>query len=129
MARGRQRAADAAVAIAGGEDRAITYAAGVRSVSPVPPRCAPLELRGRVLDNVHPGVMAIVNRTPDSFYDANRFHDLDAALAAMDDALSQGADIIDVGGARAEPHHAHPDVALVGGNVEPLQSAEGQHQS
>ena len=45
--------------------------------------------------------MAIVNRTPDSFYAGNRHSDLDDALTALDTAVSEGADIIDVGGVRA----------------------------
>lgn len=45
--------------------------------------------------------MAIVNRTPDSFYVANRHHDLDDALRRLDEALAEGADVIDVGGVRA----------------------------
>ncbi len=45
--------------------------------------------------------MAIINRTPDSFYSGNRFTDLDAAMGALDQALADGADIIDVGGVRA----------------------------
>lgn len=69
--------------------------------TPALSRTAPLVLRGRVLDNAHPGVMAIVNRTPDSFYGGNRFADLDAALAAVDAAVLAGADIVDVGGVRA----------------------------
>lgn len=46
-------------------------------------------------------VMAIVNRTPDSFYDKGATFALDAALARVDKAVSEGADIIDVGGVRA----------------------------
>ncbi len=45
--------------------------------------------------------MAIVNRTPDSFFSGNRHADLGSALAALDAALEQGADIVDVGGVRA----------------------------
>jgi dihydropteroate synthase len=45
--------------------------------------------------------MAIINRTPDSFHDAGATYALDAALGAADQALSQGADIIDIGGVKA----------------------------
>jgi dihydropteroate synthase len=48
-------------------------------------------------------VMAIVNRTPDSFYDRGATFPLDAALAAVDRALAQGADWLDVGGVKAGP--------------------------
>jgi dihydropteroate synthase len=46
-------------------------------------------------------VMAIVNRTPDSFYDQGATFALDAALARVDKAVSEGADIVDVGGVKA----------------------------
>jgi dihydropteroate synthase len=46
-------------------------------------------------------VMAIVNRTPDSFYDGGRNVALDAALAAVDRAVADGADVVDIGGVRA----------------------------
>lgn len=45
--------------------------------------------------------MAIVNRTPDSFYAGSRHADLDDALRALETAVAEGADIIDVGGVRA----------------------------
>jgi dihydropteroate synthase len=62
---------------------------------------APLVLRGRRFDAAHPAVMAIVNRTPDSFFAGNRHADLGSALDALDAAVEQGADIVDVGGVRA----------------------------
>jgi dihydropteroate synthase len=45
--------------------------------------------------------MAVVNRTPDSFYAAARAADTDAALAAVGAAVAQGADLVDIGGVRA----------------------------
>jgi dihydropteroate synthase len=48
-------------------------------------------------------VMAIVNRTPDSFYDRGRTDALDAAVAAAHRAIAEGADWIDVGGAKFAP--------------------------
>ncbi|GAA1288149.1 dihydropteroate synthase [Pseudonocardia aurantiaca] len=48
-------------------------------------------------------VMAIVNRTPDSFYDRGAtFADSDA-MARVDAAIADGADIIDIGGVKAGP--------------------------
>jgi len=46
-------------------------------------------------------VMAIVNRTPDSFYASGRSVDVADALDAVARAVDGGADIIDVGGVRA----------------------------
>jgi dihydropteroate synthase len=48
-------------------------------------------------------VMAIVNRTPDSFYDGGRTYALDAAVAAAETALAEGADWLDFGGVKAAP--------------------------
>jgi dihydropteroate synthase len=48
-------------------------------------------------------VMAIVNRTPDSFYDRGRTDALDAAVAAAERAIADGADWIDIGGAKFAP--------------------------
>lgn len=47
--------------------------------------------------------MAIVNRTPDSFYDQGATFTLDAAMAAAGRALADGADWLDVGGVKAGP--------------------------
>lgn len=53
-------------------------------------------------------VMAIVNRTPDSFYDRGRTDALDAAVAAGRRAIAEGADWIDIGGAKFAPGPAVP---------------------
>ena len=45
--------------------------------------------------------MAIVNRTPDSFFAGNRHAQLDSAKRALEEALALGADLVDVGGVRA----------------------------
>nr|WP_243738184.1 dihydropteroate synthase [Cellulomonas shaoxiangyii] len=66
----------------------------------VPAGAAPLRLRGRTFGPEHPVVMAVVNRTPDSFYAAAR-HDADGIDAAVDRAVAEGADVLDVGGVRA----------------------------
>lgn len=64
------------------------------------PKPAALILRGRRFDASHPAVMAVVNRTPDSFYSPAR-HTLDDALRRLDEVAEHGADIVDVGGVRA----------------------------
>ncbi|MDY7087594.1 MAG: dihydropteroate synthase [Actinomycetota bacterium] len=48
-------------------------------------------------------VMAIVNRTPDSFHDQGSTYALEKALAAVDAAAGAGADWIDVGGVPFAP--------------------------
>lgn len=47
--------------------------------------------------------MAIVNRTPDSFYDSGRTFADDSAMAAVDAAVAAGAAIVDIGGVKAGP--------------------------
>ena len=69
--------------------------------SPVPPGARPLRLRGREITAAAPGVMAIVNRTSDSFWGGNRHADLASAMSALHAAVEHGADIVDVGGVRA----------------------------
>ncbi|MEY2566832.1 MAG: dihydropteroate synthase [Actinomycetota bacterium] len=48
-------------------------------------------------------VMAILNRTPDSFYDKGEFFALDATLRLAEQHVADGADILDVGGVKAGP--------------------------
>jgi dihydropteroate synthase len=47
--------------------------------------------------------MAIVNRTPDSFYDQGATFAAEAAMAAVARAVEEGAEIIDIGGVKAGP--------------------------
>nr|WP_052358799.1 dihydropteroate synthase [Terrabacter tumescens] len=65
------------------------------------PSASPLVLRGKRFDAASPAVMAIVNRTRDSFFSGNRHADLESAKAAFVDAVELGADLVDVGGVRA----------------------------
>ena len=48
-------------------------------------------------------VMAIVNRTPDSFYDQGATFALDASVLAAQKAIADGADWVDIGGAKFAP--------------------------
>lgn len=43
-------------------------------------------------------VMAVINRTPDSFYDRGRTYEIDAAVSSAVRAAEQGADWVDIGG-------------------------------
>ena len=58
-------------------------------------------LRGRPLPTDRAAVMAIVNRTPDSFFDAGATYADGAALDAVQRAVDEGADIVDIGGVKA----------------------------
>jgi len=57
--------------------------------------------RGRPLRTDRAAVMAIVNRTPDSFFDGGVTFDDGAAMAAVDRAVADGADLVDIGGVKA----------------------------
>ncbi len=67
-------------------------------MDPVPTRGVPLVLRGRVLAPDRAAVMAVVNRTPDSFH---THHDDAGARQAVAQAVAEGADLVDIGGVRA----------------------------
>lgn len=50
-----------------------------------------------------PQVMAILNVTPDSFSDGGKFASFDKALTQVEQMISDGADIIDIGGESTRP--------------------------
>ncbi len=50
-----------------------------------------------------PLLMGILNVTPDSFYDGNRYNSLDKAYAHAMQMIEDGADIIDIGGESTKP--------------------------
>jgi len=47
--------------------------------------------------------MAILNVTPDSFFDGGRYASVDAALQRADRVLQEGADLLDIGGESTRP--------------------------
>ncbi|MCI6714931.1 MAG: dihydropteroate synthase, partial [Lachnospiraceae bacterium] len=51
----------------------------------------------------HTYVMGILNVTPDSFSDGGRFNDLDKALYHVEEMISDGMDIVDIGGESTRP--------------------------
>jgi dihydropteroate synthase len=64
--------------------------------------------RYRLGDRVHDVtdrtlVMGILNRTPDSFYDAGLTFELDALVRRAEQLVVDGADVLDVGGVKAGP--------------------------
>ncbi|NNG41059.1 dihydropteroate synthase [Flexivirga sp. ID2601S] len=61
----------------------------------------PISFRGRPTRTDRALIMAIVNRTPDSFYDQGATFADDAALRAAEAAVRDGADILDIGGVKA----------------------------
>lgn len=70
-----------------------------------------------------PLVMGILNVTPDSFSDAGRWSDPEAAVAHGLLLARQGADIIDVGGESTRPGSCRPDEAEEMRRVLPVVAA------
>ncbi|MEM9563181.1 MAG: dihydropteroate synthase [Actinomycetota bacterium] len=63
-----------------------------------------LDLGDQRFDITHRAlVMGILNRTPDSFYDAGQYWDFDDFLAKAEKLVGDGADFLDVGGVKAGP--------------------------
>jgi dihydropteroate synthase len=63
-----------------------------------------LQLGDRTYDVTHRAlVMGILNRTPDSFYDKGLTYELDALCRRAEQLVSEGADLLDVGGVKAGP--------------------------
>ncbi|NYH44786.1 dihydropteroate synthase [Micromonospora jinlongensis] len=62
-----------------------------------------LRLGGRTFAPGELVVMAIINRTPDSFFDRGATFAADSALRAVERAVAEGAAIIDIGGVKAGP--------------------------
>jgi dihydropteroate synthase len=62
-----------------------------------------LKSRGKELPIRHPLIMGVVNRTPDSFYAASRMESEEDYKSLIDKMVSNGVDIIDVGGQSTKP--------------------------
>ncbi|MDJ0421066.1 dihydropteroate synthase [Dietzia kunjamensis] len=75
----------------------MTGAGAAPAPAPAPTLC------GRPVPVDRPLVMAIVNRTPDSFYDRGATFTDTAAMARVDEVVAAGADILDIGGVKAGP--------------------------
>jgi dihydropteroate synthase len=68
------------------------------------PLAATLDLGGRRYDLAQRAlVMGILNRTPDSFYDKGATYALDKLYARAEQLVTDGADILDIGGVKAGP--------------------------
>jgi dihydropteroate synthase len=72
---------------------------------PLPSLSSPIRTIGaRTIDfSQRIAVMAIVNRTPDSFFDRGRTFALDRAIEAALEATAAGADWVDIGGVKFAP--------------------------
>jgi dihydropteroate synthase len=79
-----------------------------------------LKFGGREVAQDRALVMAIVNRTRDSFYDRGATFDAEAAMRAVQAAVDEGADIVDIGGVRAGSHGETVDAAEEARRVVPF---------
>jgi dihydropteroate synthase len=71
-------------------------------------------------------VMAIVNRTPDSFFRPGDTWDESAAMDRVHQVVAEGADIIDVGGVPAAPGQevdVHEEISRIAGFIAAIRSA------
>jgi dihydropteroate synthase len=62
-----------------------------------------LNAKGKLIDLSKPSVMAILNTTPDSFYDLSRAKSVDDALFKIETFLKEGATFIDIGAYSSRP--------------------------
>lgn len=87
------------------------------------PQQVTLNCRGKLVDLSVPGVMGILNVTPDSFFDGGRYNEVDAALFHAERMLEEGVWCIDVGGMSSRPgaEILTPEVEL--SRVEPVIAA------
>lgn len=59
---------------------------------------------GKIITFIKPLIMAIVNITPDSFYDGAKYGTLNDVLHDVEEKIKQGAHIIDLGAASSRPN-------------------------
>ena len=60
-------------------------------------------MRGKLMSLETPKVMGILNLTKDSFYDGGLFHEFELAIHQVEQIISEGVDIIDIGATTTRP--------------------------
>jgi dihydropteroate synthase len=63
-----------------------------------------LNCKGKLLIIDKPLVMGIVNATPDSFYGGGKYDNLDSIIVLAEKMVTDGADILDIGGQSTRPN-------------------------
>lgn len=63
-----------------------------------------INIRGKLFDLEVPKVMGIINITPDSFYEGSRVSSDEDVMRLAAEMISEGADILDVGGYSSRPY-------------------------
>lgn len=82
-----------------------------------------LNCKGKLLVITEPLVMGIINSTPDSFYRSHSTPFLDTALELAEKMISEGADILDIGGQSTRPGSSPVSVDEETARVIPLIEA------
>ncbi|GLR17450.1 dihydropteroate synthase [Portibacter lacus] len=62
-----------------------------------------INANGHIISFEEPKIMGILNVTPDSFYDGNKFNAVDAAILQVSKMITEGVDILDIGAASSRP--------------------------
>jgi dihydropteroate synthase len=88
----------------------------------------PLRLGSRTFDDDELLVMAVVNRTPDSFYDKGATFAFEAALTAADAAVASGAQIVDIGGVKAGPGEDVTPAEEIRRTAELIEAVRSRHR-
>ncbi len=96
----------------------------------LPPLRDPVrEIAGRTYDfDRQVAVMAVVNRTPDSFYDKGKTFALGKAVEAVDRAVAEGADWVDIGGVKFSPDDGEVPAQVELDRVLPVVEAALRHK-
>jgi dihydropteroate synthase len=87
-----------------------------------------IRIRGKELPDTSL-VMAIVNRTPDSFFDKGATFGLEAAIDRVAEVVEQGAHIVDIGGVKAAPGDEVPADEEARRVVELVAAVRDRHPS
>lgn len=89
-------------------------------ISKINPPLFSLNCNGNLKEFHSVAVLGILNATPDSFYDGGKFNNLNYALEHAAQMITEGADIIDVGGASTRPNAEILSIAEETDRVVPL---------
>ena len=80
----------------------------------------PYQINAKKLLFTKPLIMAIVNLTPDSFYDGGKYSDINDVIRDAEEKIKQGADIIDIGAASSRPNAKEIDETKEWTRLEPV---------
>lgn len=100
-----------------------SHTTGADSSSGVGPRSAVWATARGPLTLDAPRIMGVLNVTPDSFWDGGRHRGVEAAMRQAERLVSQGADLVDVGGESTRPGAEPVPVSEELGRVIPVVEA------